>query len=210
MRYRAVAAAAALGLLACGEADRRTADTATGFRVALLTPGPISDQSWNAGAYSGLMAIRDSLGAAVSHVQTTAPAQFPENFRQYGVQGYALVFGHGCEFQDAAKRTAPDFPKTVFVTTCGNVSGPNLASIEFPFADASYLAGIVAGAMTRSGRIGLIGGQELVPVRQSFDAFTRGARESRPGLRIATAYVGNWEDVSAARELALAQIGEGV
>src|SRR5690349_21705484 len=65
------------------------------FRVALLTPGPISDKSWNAGAYAGLLRIRDSLGARISHVQTKTPAEFDENFRQYGSQGYSLVFGHG-------------------------------------------------------------------------------------------------------------------
>jgi len=62
------------------------------FRVALLTPGPISDQSWNGGAYKGLMRFRDSLGATVSHIQTKTPAEFEEQFRQYGAQGYDLVF----------------------------------------------------------------------------------------------------------------------
>src|SRR5690242_18044683 len=104
-------------------AERAKSDS---FKVALLTPGPVSDQSWNGGAYQGLMRIKDSLGAQVSHIQTKTPAEFEENFRQYGSQGYALVFGHGFEFQDAARRVAPEFPKTIFVTTSGTTSGPNL------------------------------------------------------------------------------------
>src|SRR6201993_3882393 len=79
------------------------------FKVALLTPGPVSDQSWNSGAYQGLLRIRDSLGADVSNIHTKTPAEFEDNFRQYGSQGYSLVFGHGFEYQDAAKRVAPDF-----------------------------------------------------------------------------------------------------
>jgi basic membrane lipoprotein Med (substrate-binding protein (PBP1-ABC) superfamily) len=63
------------------------------------------------GGYEGLKAIRDSLGARISHVQTKTPAEFEENFRQYGVQGYSLVFGHGFEFQDAALRVGPQFRK---------------------------------------------------------------------------------------------------
>ena len=55
--------------------ERASADTSH-FRVALLTPGPISDRSWNGGAYDGLMRIRDSLGAQVSHIQTKTPAEF--------------------------------------------------------------------------------------------------------------------------------------
>jgi len=199
-----------LALVACGGGDfSRNSDSRTALRVALLTPGPISDHSWNAGAYAGLEAIRDSLGARISHIQTKTPAEFEENFRQYARQGYRLVFGHGCEYQDAAKRVAPAFPRTFFVITCGGVSGPNLASMEFGFADASYLAGIVAGALTKTGRLGLIGGQELPPVRESFDAFTRGAARSRPGVQIVRAYIGNWDDLSAAREQALAQLARG-
>ncbi len=179
------------------------------FRVALLTPGPISDQSWNGGAYDGLMRIRDSLNAQVSHVQTKTPADFEENFREYGSRGYALVFGHGFEFQDAARRVAPQFPKTIYVTTSGNTAGDNLAGISFNFADASYLAGMVAAAMSKSGVLGVIGGTDLPPVRESFVAFEAGARRVNPSTRVLTAYIGNWEDVSAGKELAIAQIGRG-
>ena len=175
--------------------------------MALLTPGPISDQSWNGGAYQGLLRIRDSLGAKVSHIQTKTPAEFEEQFRQYGSQGYDLVIGHGFEFQDAAKRVGPDFPKTVYVITSSSATGPNVAGIEFAFADASYLAGMLAGSVTKSNVIGVIGGTELPPVRESFAAFTRGAKSVKPNITVLTSYIGNWDDVSAGREQALAQIG---
>jgi len=184
--------------------------TSSALKVALLTPGPISDQSWNGGAYEGLMRIKDSLGAQVSHIQTKTPAEFEENFRQYGAQGYSLVFGHGFEFQDAATRVAPDFPKTVFVTTSGTTAGPNLAGMVFGFADASYLAGILAASVTKTNRLGVIGGTELPPVVESFRAFQKGAREVNPSIEIVTSYVGNWDDVSAGKEQALAQISHGV
>jgi basic membrane lipoprotein Med (substrate-binding protein (PBP1-ABC) superfamily) len=219
LRARATLTVAALALLAgCNGAHRSAArDTAapsttsagTPFRVALLTSGPISDQSWNAGAYDGLLEIRDSLGAQVSHIQTKTPAEFEENFRQYGAQGYTLVFGHGFEFQDAAKRVAPSFPNTIYVTTSGSTSGPNLAGMEFGFAGPSYLAGIVAGAMTHTGKVGAIGGTELPPVRESFEAFARGVHDANPGATVATSYLGSWDDVSAGKEQALAQIERG-
>jgi basic membrane protein A and related proteins len=179
------------------------------FRVALLTPGPITDQSWNAGAYAGLLRIRDSLGADISHIQTKTPAEFDENFRQYGAQGYDLVFGHGFEYQDAALRVAPQFPKTVFVTTSGTATAANVAGMEFAFQEASFLAGMMAGGMTRSNVIGAIGGTELPPVRSGFAAYAAGARSVNPRIVVLTAYVGNWDDVAAAREQALAQIARG-
>jgi len=201
-------------LLSCSKQDGARDSTAqnrdtmrTSFRVALLTPGPVSDQSWNGGAYQGLQRIRDSLGASISHIQTKTPAEFEEQFRQYGSQGYDLVFGHGFEFQDAAKRVGPDYPHTVFVVTSGSSVGANVAGIEFAFADASYLAGMLAGTVTRSNVIGVIGGTELPPVRESFAAFSRGAKAVNPKVTVLSSYIGNWDDVSAGREQALAQIG---
>src|SRR3954471_4766469 len=165
--------------------DSASAKTArSSFKVALLTPGPISDQSWNGGAYKGLTWIRDSLGAQISNIQTKTPAEFEENFRQYGAQGYSLVIGHGFEYQDAARRVAPEFPKTTFLTTSGSTAGPNLAGITFGFADASYLAGLLAASMTKTNKIGVIGGQELPPVVESFKAFEQGAHAANPAIKV--------------------------
>jgi basic membrane lipoprotein Med (substrate-binding protein (PBP1-ABC) superfamily) len=210
----AVHIVAVAALAACSAKDSTPANeghgsTGKAFRVALLTPGPISDQSWNGGAYQGLMRIKDSLGATVSHIQTKTPAEFEEEFRQYGSQGYDLVFGHGFEFQDAAKLVGPDFPKTVFVTTSSATSGTNVAGMQFGFGDASFLAGMVAGRMTRTKILGVIGGTELPPVKESFAAFAEGAKAVNPKVTVLTSYIGNWDDVSAGKEQALAQISRG-
>ena len=69
---------------------------------------------------------------------------------------------------------------------------------------------MIAGAMTRSGRIGVIGGTELPPVRESFRAFSEGVHSVNPSARIVTGYIGNWDDVSAGKEQALAQLASGV
>lgn len=176
------------------------------FKVALLTPGPISDKSWNGGAYAGLMAIRDTLKAEVSHIQTKTPAEFEENFRQYGAKKFSLVFGHGFEFQDAAIRVAPTYPNTVYVTTSGTSVAKNVAGADFAFEEASYLAGIVAGRMTKSNVLGVIGGTELPPVKRSFAAFEQGARSVNPRVKVIVSYIGNWDDASAGKEQAIAQM----
>ena len=197
--------------IACagGRSDTSKTDTSA-LKVALLTSGPISDQSWNGGAYQGLLRIRDSLHATVSHIQTKTPAEFEENFRQYGAQGYRLVFGHGFEFQDAARRVGPDYPNTDYVISSSDVAQPpNVAGIQFAFADASYLAGMIAGATTTSRIVGTIGGIDIPPVRESFDAFVAGVHAVAPTARILRAYIGNWDDVSAGKEQATAQINQG-
>jgi basic membrane protein A len=192
-----------------GVADSKPG-SAKSFKVALLTPGPISDQSWNGGAYAGLMRIRDSIPfAQVSHIQTKTPAEFEENFRQYGAAGYSLVIGHGFEFQDAAARVGPEFPKTIYITTAGNTVGTNVAAMSFSFDEPSYLAGIVAGSMTKSGVIGCIGGTDLPPVKAAFAAFTAGARSVNPKVEVLVSYIGNWDDSGAGKEQALAQLNSG-
>jgi basic membrane protein A len=195
----------ALGILACGGDDSKV-QAPQGFRVALLTPGPISDLSWNHSAFVGLERIRDSLGAEIRHVQTRTPAEFEENFRQFGASGFHLVFGHGFEFQDAAQRVGPEFPNAKYVTTGGTGTGANIAAMSFAFEEPSYLAGMAAAAVSRSGVIGAIGGTELPPVKASFDAFAAGARAVRPDISVITAYIGNWEDAGAGKEQALAMI----
>ena len=197
---------------ACGQPEgdaRASASVPSEFKVALLTPGPISDQAWNSGAYQGLLRIRDSLDALVSHIQTRTPADFEENFRHYGAEGYQLVFGHGFEFQDAAERVAPEFPRTVFITTSGSRVAPNVSPMVFGFEDPSYVAGVLAGSLTKSNIVGVIGGTELPPVRSSFAAFEAGARAVNPRVQVLTSYVGNWEDASAGKEQAIAQIRRG-
>ena len=155
------------------------------------------------------MLIRDSLGADVSHIQTRTPAEFEENFRQYGASGYSLVIGHGFEFQDAAQRVGPEFPRTTYVTTGGNTSGANIAALSFSFDEPSFLAGIVASSVSKSGIVGCIGGTELPPVKSSFAAFTAGARMVNPGVKVLVSFLGSWDDASAGKEQALAQIARG-
>ncbi len=200
----------ALFLLAAVSGAARAGTTASPpFKVALLSPGPVSDAGWNALAYEGLLAIRDQLGAEVSQIQTKTPAEFEEGFRDFARRGYQLVFGHGFEFQDAAAAVAPDFPHTVFITTSGNTVRPNVAPLRFMLEEATYLEGMLAAEMSKTGKAGVVGGIEIPSVKSTIIAFAAGAKSVRPDFTILTSYVGNWEDVGAAKEAALALVEQG-
>ena len=203
-------AAAAVGLALAGCGGRgATPPAGSTFRVALLTPGPISDAGWNAGAYEGLKAIEKELGARVSHVQVRSPSEFEEQFRAYAAEGYDLCFGHGFEFQDAAARVAADYPKTVFVTTSGSRTAPNLAPIVFELEQATYLCGVVAGRMSKTGKAGMVGGVELPSIKSTFLAFEAGAKAANPRADVRTVFTGSFEDVAAAKAAALALADQG-
>lgn len=181
-----------------------------GFRVALVTPGSIADASWNAGAYAGLLKIRDSLGIPVSHVEARTPGEQEEALRTYAAQGYDLVFAHGFEFQDPAERVAALYPEVVFVITSGQRVAGNVVPIVFRLSEATYLAGMVAGALTRSNRIGYVGGIELPPVRLAYEAWAAGARAVNPAVDSRSVYLNNFDDAVAGREASLALIRLGV
>ncbi len=180
------------------------------FKVALLTPGSISDAGWNALAYDGLEQIKKELNAEISHVESKAPSQWEEHFRFYANKGYQLIFGHGFEYQEPARAVAADFPDTVFITTSGNTVLENVSPIVFELEEATYLLGIIAGAMTKTGKVGLVGGMNIPPINSTFFAFEEGAKSIKPTIKVSRSYVGDWENISKAKELALSQIAEGV
>jgi len=179
------------------------------FKVALLSPGPVSDAGWNALAYEGLLAIRDKLGAETAQVETKTPAEFEEGFRDFAGRGFDLVFGHGFEFQEAAAAVAPDFPDTVFITTSGNTVRKNVAPLRFMLEEAAYLEGMLAAALSKTGMAGAVGGMAIPSVKSTILAFEGGAKATKPDFRFVSSYVGNWEDVGAAKAAALALVQQG-
>ena len=190
------------------QAEQKPGDRNT-FRVALLTPGPISDAGWNALAYEGLLKIKDALHAEVSQVETTTPAEFEEAFRDYASRGFHLVFGHGFEFQDAAAKVSADFPQSVFITTSGSTVRPNVAPMRFLLEEATYLMGMMSASLSKTGKAGAIGGMEIPPLKSTFIAFEAGAKSVNPDFQVVISYIGNWEDVGAAKQAALALIEQG-
>ena len=194
----------------CGSDARTEGDQeAVTFRAALLTSGPVSDAGWYAGAYEGLLLLEDSLGASVSHQQTRTPAEFDEAFLSYGSAGYDLIFAHGFEYQDAAIRAGELFPEVTIVVSGGGRVASNVVPLIFTLEEASYLAGMVAGGMSRTGVLGMVGGVAIPPVQGTFRAFEAGVRTSSPSARVLESFIGSWDDVAAAKEAALAQIRSG-
>jgi basic membrane lipoprotein Med (substrate-binding protein (PBP1-ABC) superfamily) len=178
------------------------------FRVALLTPGPISDAGWNASAYDGLKLIERELGAETAQVQTGSPADFEDAFRDFGARGFDLVFAHGFEYSDAALAVGRNFPRTFFVVTSGSGASANVASLAFRIEDATYVEGVLAGGVTKTGVVGEIGGIEIPQIKITFEAFRRGFLSVRPDGRVLMTYTGSFDDVGAAKEAALAEVSQ--
>lgn len=181
----------------------------SGFRVGLVLPGSVADAAWNSGAYQGLLRIRDSLGLAVSHIEARTPAEQSEALRSYAAQGYDLVFAHGFEFQDAAERISNEYPRTIFIVTSGRRARANVAPLIFRLEEASYLAGMIAGGLTRNNVLGFIGGIKLPPIEAAYSGWVNGARSVNPRVQSRQVYLNSFDDAAAGREAALALIAAG-
>ena len=206
-----IALLAALACAACGGGGAREGNAAAtdSVHVALLTAGPVSDAGWYAGGYDGLLMVRDSLPAAVSNQETRTPAEYDEAFRAYAGQKYGLVFAHGFEYQDAALRAGQSYPDMKIVVSGGDTVTANVIPLLFSLEDAAYLAGIAAAGMTKTGVLGMVGGVQIPSAEDVFVAFDAGAKSIKPDVRVIETWIGNWDDVSAAKEAAVAQIRQG-
>jgi basic membrane lipoprotein Med (substrate-binding protein (PBP1-ABC) superfamily) len=169
----------------------------------------VSDAGWYAGAYEGLLLIRDSLGAQVSNQQTRTPAEYDEAFRSYATSGYDLIFAHGFEYQDAAVRAGEMFPDLTIVVSNGGRITDNVHPLIMRLEEAAYLAGMVAGATTRTGTVGMVGGVAIPPAVGTFRAFEAGVQVTAPGTEVLEAFIGSWDDVAAAKEATVAQLQRG-
>jgi basic membrane lipoprotein Med (substrate-binding protein (PBP1-ABC) superfamily) len=142
-------------------------------------------------------------------VQTKSPADFDDAFRDFASRGFDLIFAHGFEYTDSALEVARSFPNTYFVVSSGSESSKNVASVTFNVDQATYVEGVLAAGVSKTGVVGAVGGIELPSIKLFFEGFKRGFLAEQPKGRILISYTGNFDDVGAAKEAALAQIGQG-
>lgn len=204
MRSKWLYAVVLLSLAGCANSTRPA-----GLRVGLITPGSIADAAWNSGAYAGLQEIHDSLELAISHIEARTPAEQDEALRSFAAQGYELVFAHGFEFQGPAERVSAQYPKTIFIVTSGSRAQGNVAPLIFRLEEASYLAGMVAGGLTRTNILGFVGGIELPPITAAYQGWVNGAKAVNPKIQSREVYLNSFDDAAAGREAALALIRAG-
>ena len=188
--------------------EKPTAAAGKKLKVALLTPGPISDAGWSAMAYDGLQGVKDELGADVDQQEATGP-RIKDAMRAYANKGYDLIFGHGYEYNEVGVGLADDFPKTVFVSSSGGGTKANAGAFRFALEESFYVAGAMAATMSKSGKIGMVGGPNVPSIDSTFDAFEAGAKSVKPTINVKRVYTNENADIPKAKQATLALIAEG-
>lgn len=184
------------------------------FKVALVMSGSTSDGGWNAGAYKAFQAVKSNLSLSddkASYIdKQTAAGDQEKSLRAFATKKYAIVFGHGSEYEAPALKMEADFPQTLFVISSGRQVGKNTMPIVFQLEDGAYLEGMVAGAMSKTGKIASVGAEESVPLKSIFKAFEAGAKAVRSDITVLPpVYTGSWDDVGKAKQTTLALLDQG-
>jgi simple sugar transport system substrate-binding protein/basic membrane protein A len=202
LRFSFYRAAAIAGMLLLASTHFVEANTR---KVAMLLPGSINDQSWNAEGYKGLMKLKAD-GWETAYSENVQAADEVEALRDYAKRGYDLVIGHTGRFLSAATRVGRDFPKTIFLVGSGSEGvGQNVASVDYDNTQFGYLIGVLAAKMTKTGKIGSVNALEGLPnVVAQVGAYRLGARSVNSQIQVKVIYIKDMEDAAAAREAALA------
>jgi basic membrane protein A len=175
------------------------------------------DKSFNDGAIAGLTRAAQEMGVDSKTVEPKQLSESEEALRRLAQDGYNPVIAIGTFMKDPLVKVANEFPKTYFALVDEEMPAGfenNVASFTFRSQEAAYLAGVLAADLTKTGRIGFIGGMDIPQVRQFEVGYREGARAQRTGIIIESAYIGSdpsaFNDPTKAKELALAQYQKGV
>jgi basic membrane protein A len=219
---------AVVGLTGCPGADTgakptdgtKPTTTAAGkqFRAALvLDVGGVDDKSFNAAAWAGMQKAQKELGLGtddIKYVETKSASDYTSNLRTFATQGYDVVIAVGFAMEDALKQVAGEFPEVKFAIVDGNApaGAANCVSLKFKEEQGSFLAGYVAAAVSKTKKIGFVGGMQI-PLIEKFEAgYKAGAKAAGfdPDTQVLAAYTGNWNDVSKAKSQSAQLFGNGV
>jgi basic membrane protein A len=206
--------AAGLLLLGCGGGEEERAARAEGPTVGLvLSVGGLGDKSFNDSAYEGLTRASKELGIEPVYGQPEQMSEDEKYLRQYAEQGMDLVIGVGFLMKDALEKVSGEFPDTRFAIIDAVVDAPNVASLVFREHEGSFLVGAIAGLVTKTGKVGFVGGMDIPLIHKFEVGYKEGAKYVKPGCDVLVAYAGSgpeaFSDPVKGKSLALSQFDRG-
>lgn len=180
------------------------------IKVAGIYTQPIQ-QKWDAVLHKALLKAKESGEIDYVYSEKVANTDYVRVMREYAESGVKLIVGEAFGISREAHKVADDYPGVAFLM--GDSFGPygsNFAVFDNYIHEPCYLMGLLAGAMTKSGKIGMVGGYPIGEVNRLFNAFMAGATTVRPDAKFKVSFIGSWYDPPKAKEFAYAQIEAGV
>ena len=198
-----------------GNAGGGEAAGAADVKIVLLLPGEINDQGWNASNYAGVVACNEKLGTSMEYVESVQESDFEATFREYAERGYDIIMAAGTQFDEAAASVAANYPDTLFMVVNGaKCELDNLCPLFPKEYEASYLAAIIAGHITETGKFGMIGGDPNQAMKDLMAVYGKSAVEvakenGKENAEFNLAYSNSWDDIALGKQMAENMIDEG-
>jgi basic membrane protein A and related proteins len=179
------------------------------MKVAAIYTVPV-EQQW-------VSRIDKALKAAVARgeieyefSENVSNADYERVMRQYAEKGNTLIVGESFAVEAAARKVAKDYPKVAFLMgSSGKPQAPNYSVFDNYIQEPAYLSGMLAGGMSKSNKIGLVGGFPIPEVNRLMNAFMAGAKEVNPKAEFTVSFINSWFDPPKAKEAAFAMIDKG-
>jgi basic membrane lipoprotein Med (substrate-binding protein (PBP1-ABC) superfamily) len=205
-----LATGGAAALSAVGTMPRRVM-AAGKIKTAAIYTVPV-EQQWVSRIHKAATAAQERGDIEYTFSEKVANTDYERVMREYCEAGHQLIVGEAFAVEDAARAVAKDYPDRAFLIGSSfkpDAAVPNFAVFDNYIQDASYLTGIVAGAMTKKKSIGMVGGYPIPEVNRLMNAFMAGVKETAPDTKFQVAFIGSWFDPPKAKETAFAQIDAG-
>jgi basic membrane protein A len=180
--------------------------------------GGRGDKSFNDAAYAGLDSAKKTLGIDYTFVEPGEGGDRESALRQFAAGSSDLIVGVGFLFSDDIKNVAKEFPNKEFAcidmnVTPGETLASNLVALKFKEEEGSYLVGALAGLLSKTHRVGFLGGMEI-PLIKKFEAgYKAGVARVAPETKVLVKYAGTtgqaFKDPTKGKELGLALYGDG-
>jgi len=177
--------------------------------VAAIYTVPV-EQQWVSRIHLALQAAEARGDITYSFSENVANTDYERVMREYAEGGAELIVGEAFGVERGARTVAEDYPEVAFLMGSSfGPSGGNFAVFDNWIHEPSYLTGMIAGAMTESDLIGMVGGYPIPEVNRLMHAFMDGAREVNPDVEFLVTFIGSWYDPPRAQEAAFAMIDSG-
>jgi basic membrane protein A len=204
-RRAVIASGIALGVSTLAPMAR----AATPLKVAGIHASPV-ENAWNSCLHAALQAAAKEGVIEYVFSEGVSGTDYPRAMREYAEQGNKLIIGESYAVEKEARQVAADYPDTSFVLgSSGNEEGANFGVFGTWNHDGAYLAGMLAGKMTKSNVVGSVGAIPIPEVNMLINAFAAGVKAVNPDAKHLVSFIGTFFDPPKAREAGLAQIDGG-
>lgn len=204
---RRLLATAAAGLAL--PAFMRAATAAAPIKVAAIHASPV-ENAWNSRIHAAMQSAAADGLIEYKFSEGVSATDYPRAMREYAEGGAQLIWGESYAVENEARAVAADYPQTAFLMgSSGGPSGDNFGVFGTRNHEAAYLAGMLAGKMSKTNVFGSVGGYPIPEVNLLINAFRSGVKEVNPDAKFVNGFIGAWFDPAKAKEAAVAQIDAG-